>query len=104
VLEQNHQWARQLKKQLSPQLLQEVAAADARLDVAHFERVQDGAAREGRQDASRDSSEDDDFNDDDFEDGGPVEVFDPTCLLTVVEALSALTKGVAFDPAAGEVV
>jgi hypothetical protein len=33
-----------------------------------------------------------------------MEIFDPTCLLTVVEALSKLTRGLAFDPAAGEVV
>lgn len=32
------------------------------------------------------------------------ELLDPTCLLTVVEALSKLTKGLAFDPAAGSLL
>ena len=32
-----------------------------------------------------------------------MEVFDPTCLLTVVEALQGLTKGLTFDPASGEI-
>ena len=40
VIEQNLEWAKQLQKQLSPKHLQALVAADARLDVAHFERVQ----------------------------------------------------------------
>jgi hypothetical protein len=55
--------------------------------------------------------DDDDLGDEDaFDDEGDIdeeaalEIFDPTCLLTVVETLTRLTRGLAFDPAAGEVV
>jgi hypothetical protein len=96
------EWAKQLQAQLSPKQLQQLVAADARLDVAHFERVQ---AR-GPKSASprREDFPTDDFGGDDYDEEAAMEVFDPTCLLTVVEALSKLTKGLTFDPASGEVV
>jgi hypothetical protein len=109
VIEQNLEWAKQLQKQLSPKHLQQMITADARLDVAHFERVEAGSVRAKKavppQDEFADADFDDDFSgDDDFDEEAAMEIFDPTCLLTVVEALSKLTRGLAFDPAAGEVV
>ena len=109
VIEQNLEWAKQLQKQLSPKHLQQMITADARLDVAHFERVEAGSASKKKaapqKDEFADADFDDDFSgDDDFDEEAAMEIFDPTCLLTVVEALSKLTRGLAFDPAAGEVV
>jgi hypothetical protein len=111
VIEQNLEWAKHMQKQLSPAQLQELVAADARLDVAHFERVQSGGAtirspKIVRQDAEFGEDDfDDDFDpDDDFDEEAALEIFDPTCLLTVVESLTKLTRGLAIDPAAGEVV
>jgi hypothetical protein len=109
VIEQNLEWAKQLQKQLSPKHLQQMITADARLDVAHFERVEAGSVSAKKavppQDEFADADFDDDFSDDDdFDEEAAMEIFDPTCLLTVVEALSKLTRGLAFDPAAGEVV
>jgi hypothetical protein len=102
VIEQNLEWAKQLQEQLSPKQLQQLVAADARLDVAHFERVPSGANGSDRE-ASAPEFPADGF-DDDFDEEAAMESFDPTCLLTVVEALSSLTKGLTFDPASGEVV
>ncbi|HEX6963013.1 MAG TPA: hypothetical protein VF175_14180 [Lacipirellula sp.] len=103
VIEQNLEWAKQLQAQLSPKQLQQLVAADARLDVAHFERVRKGEGRGGDSEAS--AFPPDDFGDaDDLDLEAAMESFDPTCLLTVVEALSSLTKGLTFDPASGEVV
>ncbi len=107
VSEQNLDWAKQLQKQLSPTQLQQLVAADARLDVAHFERVQSGASsskKTGPEPSDFDDELSGEFGDDDFDEEAAMEVFDPTCLLTVVEALSGLTKGLTFDPASGEVV
>jgi hypothetical protein len=104
VIEQNLEWAKQLQEQLSPKQLQQLVAADARLDVAHFERVQAGAANGEREAAERDFPADDFGDDDDFDEEAAMESFDPTCLLMVVETLSSLTKGLTFDPASGEVV
>jgi hypothetical protein len=116
VIEQNLEWAKQLQKQLTPKQLQQLVAADARLDVAHFERVPSlGASRKGNaaprgpaaaevDDDEQDLDDDFDPGDDDFDEEAALEIFDPTCLLTVVEALTRLTRGLAFDPAAGEVV
>jgi hypothetical protein len=103
VIEQNLEWAKQLQKQLSQKQLQQLIAADARLDVAHFERVQARAAKTEPQDR-RSALPDEEFADDDFDEEAAMEAFDPTCLLTVVEALSGLTKGITFDPASGEMV
>jgi hypothetical protein len=109
VIEQNLEWAKQLQKQISPKHLQQMITADARLDVAHFERVEAGSMSAKKaaptKDEFADADLDDDFSgDDDFDEEAAMEIFDPTCLLTVVEALSKLTRGLAFDPAAGEVV
>jgi hypothetical protein len=103
VIEQNLEWAKQLQSQLKPKQLQQLVAADARLDVAHFERVGAGAKPEPGAGALPDFPADE-FGDDDADDEAAMEAFDPTCLLTVVEALSSLTKGLTFDPASGEVV
>jgi hypothetical protein len=118
VVEQNLEWAKQLQKQLSPNYLQALITADARLDVAHFERVAAGAGRrehDSADDLDRAASRRDDEggalddafgadDEDDFDEDAALEVFDPTCLLTVVQTLSKLTRGLAFDPAAGEIV
>jgi hypothetical protein len=109
VVEQNLEWAKQLQDQLSPKQLQALVAADARLDLAHFERVRSGGNRTPAPSARKFDEEEadfaeDDFGDDDFDAEAAMEVFDPTCLLTVVEALQSLTKGVTFDPASGEIV
>ena len=104
VIEQNLDWAKQLQAQLSPKQLQQLIAADARLDVAHFERVQSRAPSSKKASPQQGDFPDDEFGDDDFDEEAAMEVFDPTCLLTVVEALSGLTKGLTFDPASGEVV
>jgi hypothetical protein len=119
VIEQNLEWAKQLQKQLSPKRLQQLITADARLDVAHFERVAAGALRKngklsesggGVQKPAVPTAaalDEDSFEvdfDDEIDEEAAMEIFDPTCLLTVVETLSHLTRGLAFDPAAGEVL
>lgn len=127
VVEQNMQWAKQLQKQLTPKQLEQLVGADARLDVAHYERVPlnkpgiDGASRaEGVRHAEKQSHNPDDqdyetsdaYDDeladsgggDDFDVEAAMETFDPTCLLTVVDSLAALTRGITLDAAAGEVV
>jgi hypothetical protein len=120
VIEQNLEWAKQLQKQITAQQLQQLVVADARLDVAHFERMPAGEGRgaskpsaleQSRSPSKTDDDESldapafvDDFDGDDFDEEAALEIFDPSCLLTVVESLSALTRGLAFDPAAGEVV
>src|SRR3990172_12155953 len=42
VVEQNLEWAKQLKKRIPADQLQELIKSDARLDVAHFERIRIG--------------------------------------------------------------
>jgi hypothetical protein len=114
IAEQNMQWAKDLQGKLSPKQLQLIVSADARLDVAHFERVPKGGAGSQPKPVTRDVDaddfgseaawDDDEFGDDDVDMEAAMEVFDPTCLLTVVDALRGLTKGLTFDPAAGEIV
>lgn len=112
VIEQNVEWAKRLQKQASPKQLQQVVAADARLDVAHFERVEagDAAVKGKRSTTDRDDFATDvddladEFGDEEFDQEAAMEIFDPTCLLTVVDALAGLTKGLTIDPAAGELV
>ncbi len=106
IIEQNLVWAKQLKSQLSPAQLQHLIKSDARLEVAHFERMSgSGPEPVGNEFGG---GFDDDFGDefsDDFEGpDGPNDMLDPTCLLTVVETLARLTDGLTFDPAAGEIV
>ncbi|QDT75057.1 hypothetical protein [Lacipirellula limnantheis] len=114
IAEQNMQWAKELQSKLTPKQLQLIVSADARLDVAHFERVPKGGAGSQPKPVTRDvepddfgaesSWDDDEFGEDEVDMEAAMEVFDPTCLLTVVDALQGLTKGLTFDPAAGEIV
>lgn len=92
VIEQNLAWAKQLQKELSSDQLQEFMKADARLDVAHFERVDANVGDYGDEIPGFDDVED------------AFDMLDPTCLLTVVETLADLTGGLTFDPAAGEIL
>ena len=106
IADQNIEWANQHRDQLTPKQLQHLVSSDARLDLAHFERVKAGRPRsqpKAADDFDDEFGASDEF-DDDFDEEAAMEVFDPTCLLTVVEALSTLTKGLTFDPASGEVV
>ena len=96
VVEQNLEWAKQLQDELPPSQLQEMIKADARLDVAHFERMPAGSGE-----APDESS---DFDDEFGAEEENFEMLDPTCLLTVVDALSQLTDGLTFDPASGEIL
>ncbi len=95
VIEQTLEWAKQLKEELPAEQLQKMLLADARLDVAHFERLGSGAPP---------SKQTDGFLDEDLGDEDAFEMFDPTCLLTVVDALTSLTDGLTFDPASGEIL
>jgi hypothetical protein len=94
IVEQNLAWAKELKSQLPGDKLQELIKSDARLDVAHFERMP----------ASGGAYAEDNFGDEFDDEEAGLEMLDPTCLLTVVETLAVLTGGLAFDPAAGEIV
>lgn len=96
VIEQNLEWAKQLQDQLPPSQLQEMIKADARLDVAHFERMPAGSSDQ--------PDEPSPFGDEFGAEEENFEMLDPTCLLTVVDALSQLTDGLTFDPAAGEIL
>lgn len=86
VVEQSTEIAKSLRKRITEKQLAQLLRADARLDVMHFEQVQDDW---------EEPAEEDDFFDD---------TFDPASLISVVEALAALTGGVAIDPGAGEVL
>ena len=88
VIEQSAEAAKRFKEQLTGPQLAVLLKADARLDIMHFERVPD--------------SFDDEFgdNDEDLLD----EALDPASLITVVDALTDLTQGIAIDPASGEVM
>ena len=100
VIEQNLQWAKDLKDQLTPDQLQHLIRSDARLDVAHFERMR--PTEERPSDGSTfDTGVIEPFVDDEDE---PFEMLDPTCLLTVVETLATLTDGLTLDPASGEIL
>ncbi len=101
VIEQNLEWAKQLQKQLPVDQLQELIKADARLDVAHFERVRSGNVDDLETVSPLDGGFGDTFGDDEDE---PFEMLDPTCLLTVVDKLASLTDGLTFDPASGEIL
>ena len=101
VIEQNLEWAKQLQKELPGDQLQELIKADARLDVAHFERVPSASVGEAETASPLDSGFGDAFGSDDDE---PFEMLDPTCLLMVVDTLASLTDGLTFDPASGEIL
>lgn len=100
VIEENLEWAKQLQNELSAEQLQEIMKADARLSVAHFERLPAGSSDQ----PAEASPFGDDYGDEFGEEGGDFEMLDPTCLLTVVDALSQLTDGLTFDPASGEIL
>lgn len=97
VIEQNLEWAKQLQDELPPSQLQEMIKADARLDVAHFERMPAGSDDPP---ASLPFAGDDEFGAEEEN----FDMLDPTCLLTVVDALAQLTDGLTFDPASGEIL
>ena len=94
IIEQNLAWAKELRENLAPAQLQELIISDARLDVAHFERV---AAAGG-------AGSDDVYHDDFADPEDDYDMLDPTCLLTVVQTLAGLTGGLTFDPASGEIL
>ena len=100
VIEQNLEWAKQLQEQLPADKLQEIMLADARLDVAHFERMPANGANAPVDVASTTGEFSDEFD----EDEEAFDMLDPTCLLTVVDALAELTGGLTYDPAAGEIL
>ena len=81
VIQQGADLAKELKADITPEQLAQLAEANARMDVMHFEQVVEGA----------------------YDDDEP-EMLDPTCLLMVVEALSDLTDGIAVDPASGAIM
>ena len=86
VIEQSAALAKQLRGEATAEQLKQLLRADARLDVMHFERV----------------SADESFGEDDEEFGG--DAVDPASLLSVVAALSKLTKGLPIDPASGAIL
>ncbi len=95
VIEQTLGWAKQLKEELPAEQLQAMMLADARLDVAHFERLNSEASPTKLTGG---------YLDEDLSEEESLEMFDPTCLLTVVDALASLTGGLTFDPASGEIL
>lgn len=98
ITEQNLEWAQQLQDQLAPEQIQNMIHSDARLDIAHFERVSAGSSEQSDKPSPFFGDEFDEDEDAIFE------MLDPTCMLTVVDTLSQLTRGLTFDPASGEVV
>jgi hypothetical protein len=86
VVEQSVELAKQLKKRLDSKQLSRLLRADARLDIMHFERVQE-----------------DEYADDDFDEEF-AEMLDPASLITAVDALAKLTGGLAIDPASGDLL
>jgi hypothetical protein len=94
IIQQNMAWAKELQKQLPAAQLQQLIKADARLDVAHFERMPSGGGEYAV----------DNFGDEFDDEEAGLEMLDPSCLLTVVETLADLTGGLTFDPAAGEIL
>lgn len=100
VIEQNLAWAKEFKSQLSAEKLQKIMVSDARLDLAHYERLPASSAET----PVNLGACDDDFAGPCDEDEDAFEMLDPTCILTVVDALAELTDGMTFDPAAGEIL
>ena len=81
VTEQATELAKQLKAEAESDDLAKLLVADARLDVMHFEKMVN-----------------DPYGDENDE------MLDPSSLLMVVDALVALTEGVAVDPASGAIL
>lgn len=99
VVEQNLEWAKELQSQLPSEKLQEIMLSDARLDVAHYERLPANSPDSPVDVASFTGEFSDEFVEEEAFD-----MLDPTCLLTVVDALAELTGGLTFDPASGEIL
>ncbi|QDU55418.1 hypothetical protein [Aeoliella mucimassa] len=93
VVEQSTDLAQKLRKQLDGDQLAQLIRADARLDVMHFERLADSGDQYDLGD---------EFGDDDDE--LLDESLDPASLITVVDALTQITRGLAFDPASGDLM
>lgn len=98
VIEQNLEWAKQFQDEVPPSQLQELMRSDARLDVAHFERMPAGSDDKPPQLAAFSEEEEFGSEEENFE------MLDPTCLLTVVDALGQITDGLTIDPASGEIL
>lgn len=96
VVEQSTELAQQLRKQVEGDQLARLIQADARLDVMHFERLPDslGDADDTGEEFDFDEESDDLLN----------EALDPASLITVVDALTKVTRGLAFDPASGDIM
>lgn len=100
VIEQNLGWAKELQSQLPADKLQEIMISDARLDVAHFERMPAG----GKPAPTEMAEFGDEFGEEFGEEEIAFDMLDPTCLLTVVDTLAEITGGLTFDPASGEIL
>lgn len=87
VIQQSAELAKELKNQIDGEQLALLLRADARLDIMHFERVDDTFA--GTEDAGDELA---------------LEALNPATLISVIETLAALTDGLPIDPAAGEVL
>jgi hypothetical protein len=94
VVEQSAALAKQLRKQLDGDQLAQLVRADARLDVMHFERMAESAAEE----------DEFGYGEEEEDDELLTEALDPAALITVVDALTRLTGGIAFDPASGDIM
>jgi hypothetical protein len=81
VVEQARELSVRLADEAEPEQLALLHGADARFDVMHFEQVDDEAYPTALE-----------------------EMLDPSCLLMVVDALVALTDGLAVDPASGSIL
>ena len=103
VIEENLEWAKQLQNDLTADQLQEIMRADARLSLAHFERLPAGSGQPSEPSALADEFGDE-YDDEFGSEEENFEMLDPTCLLTVVDALAQLTNGLTFDPASGEIL
>ncbi|RIK73012.1 MAG: hypothetical protein DCC68_25565 [Planctomycetota bacterium] len=91
VAEQVAQLVKEMKQSgVNKSELKKIAAATARLDVLHFQDVAAGI------DSAVSAA---DFDEDNLE-----EMFDPSALLVVLEALVELTGGIAVDPQTGTTV
>ena len=82
VVEQSAELAKQLRNEVDAEQLKKLLAADARLDVMHFELVESAS----------------------FDEEESFDMFDPSALLLVVDVLSSLTNGVTIDPASGDIL
>lgn len=87
VIEQSAELAKNLQGRVEGEVLAQLLRSDARLDVLHFERVEDGAPLS-----------------EEIENEAALEALNPATLISVIEALAELTDGVAIDPTTGELM